>query len=111
MTQNEGLRFAPTLGRYIQALMRMYSENFLPEALDQALRLTNIFFRSLWREDGSYDGETFGRHLHSTTAMLCGIAMVGDCSTEMKILKHVKEFIETEAGKLAWSLAGALKTI
>ena len=28
MTQNEGLRFAPTLGRYIQALMRMYSENF-----------------------------------------------------------------------------------
>ena len=64
MTQNEGLRFAPTLGRYIQALMRMYSENFLPEALDQALRLTNIFFRSLWREDGSYDGETFGRHLH-----------------------------------------------
>ena len=114
MTQNEGLRFAPTLGRYIQALMRMYSENFLPEALDQALRLTNIFFRSLWREDGSYDGETFGRHLHSTTAMLCGIAMVGDCVRDMKILKHVKEFIETGGRQIGlefgWCLENDLRT-
>ena len=94
--------------------MRMYSENFLPEALDQALRLTNIFFRSLWREDGSYDGETFGRHLHSTTAMLCGIAMVGDCVRDMKILKHVKEFIETGGRQIGlefgWCLENDLRT-
>ena len=114
MTNGEGLRFATALGRYIEALMRLFHEVSLPEALDQALRLTDIFFRTLWRSDGEYDGETFGRHLHSTTAMLCGISMAGDCIKDQRMLESVKKFIEIGGQQIGldfgWCLENDLRT-
>ena len=90
----EVYRFSSTLGRYIGGLVRLYYVYPLEKALNQAIRLTDTAFRTVLLEDGAFDTDRFASHLHSTSSMISGIAMLGDLTGDMKILERVKAFME-----------------
>lgn len=91
---HEIFRFSSTMGRYIGALVRLYRVWPHPEILQQAIRLKDVCFKVHLREDGSFDGEDFAEHVHSTTSTISGIAMLGDLLKDNSILKRVKSFLE-----------------
>lgn len=91
---HEIFRFSSTMGRYIGALVRLYRIWPNSEVLEQAIRLKDTCFKVHLREDGSFDGETFAEHVHSTTSTLSGIAMLGDLLKDESILKRVKAFLD-----------------
>lgn len=111
----EHFRFASTVGRYIGALVKLYKVSGLQEALDQAIRLKDACFRFHLREDGSFDGERFAEHVHSTTSTLSGIAMLGDLLGDHSILERVKVFLDNGYYQIAlkdigWCTENKLRT-
>ncbi|MDC7289601.1 hypothetical protein NXH76_17510 [Blautia schinkii] len=103
-TEEEGFRFTGSLGRYIEALMRLCQEFEFPEALEQAWKLKDAFFRNALDENGNYDVKTFCSHTHSVTAAICGIAMLGDELRDYEILKRVDRFMTNGFYKIALDL-------
>lgn len=107
----EVYRFSSTLGRYIGALVRLYREWPLPEALSQAIRLTKTCFCVMLRQDGTFDADLFARHIHSTTSTISGVAMLGDLLHDSQILDRVRAFFENGFGQIAldfgWCLENA----
>jgi hypothetical protein len=103
----EEICFPFSLGRYIGALVRLYKVWPIPEALEQASRLTDVCLRKVL-VNGGYDSGIFGNHIHSTTAMLSGVAAYGDLIGNSGILTQVKLFFENSLCEIAldigWSL-------
>lgn len=108
---SEIYRFSSTLGRYIGALVRLYREWPLPQALSQAIRLTKTCFRVMLREDGGFDADLFAKHIHSTTSTISGVAMLGDLLHDRQILDRVRSFFENGFHEIAldfgWCLENA----
>lgn len=93
-TEAEGFRFTGSMARYIEALMRVCQEFEIPEALEQALKLQKTFFDTVLDEDGSFSADKFCAHIHSVTAAICGIAMLGDYLKDSAILDRVDKFMK-----------------
>ena len=64
------------------------------KALDQAIRLTDTALKNVLLDDGEFDRERFAEHLHSTSSMISGIAMLGSLIQNQEILCRVKKFME-----------------
>lgn len=93
-SEREIYRFSSTLGRYIGGLVRLYLSWPYQKALDQAIRLTNTALNVVLLPDGKFDTKRFAEHLHSTSSMISGIAMLGSLIGDMAILERVKIFME-----------------
>ena len=93
-SSREVYRFSSTLGRYIGGLVRLYLTWPYQKALDQAIRLTDTALRVVLLPDGEFDTDRFAEHLHSTSSMISGIAMLGSLIGDMEILERVKAFME-----------------
>lgn len=70
------LHFAESFGRYIGPLVKMYLATGLEEALLLAIKLKDTCFKYILKEDGHFDPELFGYHLHSTTSMISSAKVV-----------------------------------
>ena len=92
-TPEEGFRFTGSMARYIEALMRVCQEFEVPEALEQALRLKETFFNTVLDEEGNFAVEKFCAHIHSVTAAMCGLAMLGDYVKDTAVLDRVDKFM------------------
>lgn len=103
-TPEEKYRFTAGLGRYIESLMRLCQETYFPEALEQAIRLQETFFAVVLDETGSFDAKRFCTHIHSVTAAICGIAMLGDYLQNREILDRVDRFMKNGFYGLALDL-------
>lgn len=103
-TPEEGIRFTGGLGRYIESLMRLCMEQEIPEALEQALRLQKTFFALVLNENGDFQVEKFCSHIHSVTATMCGLAMLGDYVQDRSILERVDRFMTNGFYKIATDL-------
>lgn len=97
----ENYPFPLNFGRYIGPLVKLYKACGCEEALLQAIRLKDVCFRFLLKEDGSYDPEIFGYHTHSTTAMISSLAQLGEVLNDMEILARVKGFMENGLKEIA----------
>ena len=64
------------------------------KALEQAIRLTETAFRNVLLPDGEFDAGRFAKHIHSTSSMISGIAMLGSLTGDAGILNRVKTFME-----------------
>lgn len=93
-SEREVYRFSSTLGRYIGGLVRLYMVYPYDKALDQAIRLTDTALKNVLLDDGEFDRERFAEHLHSTSSMISGIAMLGSLIQNQEILCRVKKFME-----------------
>lgn len=105
----EDERFMTSLGRYIEALMRLYRVKAIPEALEQAVRLTDCCFRNILGSDGDFDGAIFGHHTHSTTAAINGMAMLGACMGDRAVLGRIQAFLENGLAKIALDFGWCLE--
>lgn len=110
----EGIKFTAGLGRYIEALMRLYSVCPLVEALEQAVLLQRIFFRTVLPPDGSFSPSRFCLHTHSVTASICGIALLGEATHDRGILDRIDRFMKNGfydiALDLGWSTENCART-
>lgn len=93
--------FPLNFGRYIGPLVKLYKACGCEEALWQAVRLKDVCFRFILKEDGSYNPEIFGYHTHSTTAMISSLAQLGEVLKDMEILLRVKCFMENGLKNIA----------
>ncbi|MDO4275938.1 MAG: hypothetical protein Q4D16_19900 [Eubacteriales bacterium] len=113
-TQEEGFRFTGSLGRYIEALMRLCQEFSVPEALEQALRLQETFFRTVLDDTGEFNAHRFCSHIHSVTAAICGITMLGDYVQDYEILNRADRFMQKGfydiAVDMGWSTENDART-
>ncbi len=103
-TPEEKYRFTAGPGRYIESLVRLCQETYFPEALEQAIRLGRTFFSVVLDETGSFDVTRFCAHIHSVTATICGIAMLGDYLQNREILDRVDRFMKNGFYGLALDL-------
>ncbi len=110
-SKEEVYRFSSTLGRYIGGLVRLYQVYPIEKALDQALRLTETAFRVVLYEDGEFDTIRFAEHLHSTSSMISGIAMLGSMLNDMHILSRIKKFLERGYYQVALDFGWCLENI
>ena len=108
-SEEEIYRFSSTLGRYIGGLVRLYQAFPLGKALDQAIRLTQTAFRTVFGEDGSFSAEKFARHFHSTSSMVSGIAMLGTLTGDHAILERVRRFMENGYYEMALDFGWCLE--
>ena len=88
------LHFAECFGRYIGPLVKMYRAAELTPALELALKLKDTCFRYILKEDGHFDAELFGTHLHSATSMISSLALLGETVGDGDILGRVRAFME-----------------
>lgn len=105
----EVYRFSSTLGRYIGGLVRLYRVYPLEKALNQAIKLADTAFRTVLFEDGEFDTKRFAEHIHSTSSMISGIAMLGDLIEDRSILERVLQFMENGYYKIALDFGWCLE--
>lgn len=108
-TPEESYRFTAGPGRYIESLMRLCQELSMPEALAQAVKLQETFFKIALDETGSFCVDRFCAHIHSVTATLCGIAMLGDYLQDREILDRVDRFMKNGFYEIAMDLGWSME--
>ena len=108
-SEQEVYRFTSTLGRYIGGLVRLYRVFPLGKALHQAIRLTETAFKVVLLEDGEFETGRFAEHLHSTSSMISGIAMLGDLIEDCSVMERVRQFMENGYYKIALDFGWCLE--
>ena len=108
-SEREVYRFSSTLGRYIGGLVRLYMVYPYDKALDQAIRLTDTALKNVLLDDGEFDRERFAEHLHSTSSMISGIAMLGSLIQNQEVLCRVKKFMENGYYQIATDFGWCLE--
>ena len=81
------------LGRAIGPLVKLYRATGLESALELALVLKEKALE-FFKEDGGYDGESFGTHTHSTTCVMSSLAQLADLTGDGRLLERVRAFYD-----------------
>ena len=109
-TPQEGLLFPVHFGRYIGPLVKFWRASGEPEALEQAIRLKDTCFAHVLSEYGNYDVTRFGRHTHSTTAMISSLAQLGDVTHDPAVFARIDAFFRKGLRNIAlpfgWCIEG-----
>ena len=107
---SEGIIFPVNFGRYIGPLVKFWKASGEPEALSQAIKLSEVCFEHILLDDYDYDSVRFGGHTHSTTAMMSSLAQLGDATSSNEILDRVDRFFNCGLKRIAlpfgWCIEG-----
>ena len=99
------------VGRCIGPLVKYYRVTGSGPALELASALKEKLVSEVYLEDGSYDMERFGGHVHSTTCVMSSLAQLADLTGDGPLLARVKAFFDNGLRELrdevGWSIEGA----
>lgn len=107
---NDGT-FITREGRVIGPLVKYYRATGYGPALELALAMKEKAIGEFFREDGSYDPQTFGNHTHSTTCVMSSLAQLADLMHDASLLDLVRSFYDHGLWKirdeLGWVIENA----
>jgi len=91
---DNGLFFTATVGRYANALVKLYRSSGLQCALDQAIRIKETGLKHALPANGNYIFDYMGDHVHSTTSTVAAMAQLGSLTNDKALLDWVEVFME-----------------
>ena len=91
---HQGRTFINGLARAIGPLVKYYRATGYGPALELAIVLKDKATSEFFLADGSYDGQRFGSHTHSTTCVLSSLAQLADLTSDSVLMSRVKAFYD-----------------
>ena len=114
LKREHGLRFnrmpvfLQGVARAIGPLVKYYRATGYGPALELAVALKEKAIRDVFKEDGAYDPETFGIHIHSVTCVMSSLAQLADLTGDSVLMNRVKAFYDnglwTVRDQTGWSI-------
>ena len=82
------------LGRSVGPLVKFYRSTGYAPSLELALRLKDKMLQDCFWDDGCFDGDRFGHHVHSITSSMSSLAQLADLLQDSALLDRVKTFYD-----------------
>ena len=115
LTFSKNPTFISGLARAIGPLVKYYRATEYAPALDLAVMLKEKAVSEFYKDDGAYDSELFGEHVHSATCVMSSLAQLADLTSDSHLMGRVKAFYDnglwelrdelgwsTESTRLGW---------
>ena len=100
--------FIRGVARAIGPLVKYYRATGYGRALELAVVLKQKAITEAFTEDGSYDRDIFGTHVHSTTSVMSSLAQLADLTGDSPLMDRVKAFYDNGLWEmrdlLGWSI-------
>ena len=101
-------RFIGGVARAIGPLVKYYRATGHDPALELAIVLKEKAIDEYFAEDGGYDVEVFGGHVHSTTCTMSSLAQLAHLTSDSGLMSRVKAFYDIGLwelrDELGWSI-------
>lgn len=100
LEHEHGLIFKPMpvfiqgVGRAIGPLVKYYRATRYGPALELAIALKEKAIHEVFKEEGAYNPETFGTHVHSVTCVMSSLAQLADLMSDSVLMNLVKTFYD-----------------
>ncbi len=98
--------------RLIGPLVKYYRATGNGSALELALALKQKAVDEFFRDDGGYDPEIFGSHVHSTTSVMSSLAQLADLMGDATLMNRVRAFydngLQQVRDPLGWSIESSI---
>ena len=102
--------FIGGLARSIGPLVKYYRATGYGPALELTVVLKEKAIREFFTEDGAYDIDKFGAHIHSVTCTMSSLAQLADLTSDSTLMDRVKTFYDNGLwvlrDGLGWSIEG-----
>ena len=99
------------IARAIGPLVKYYRVTGYGPALELATVLKEKAVAECFKEDGAYDRDIFGRHVHSTTCVMSSLAQLADLTSDSNLMNRVRAFYDNGLwylrDEIGWSTEGA----
>ena len=108
LTFQKSRTFISGVARAIGPLVKYYRTTGYGPALDLAVMLKEKAIGEFYDDDGAYDRQRFGDHVHSTTCVMSSLAQLADLTSDSTLMQRVKAFYDNGLwemrDELGWSV-------
>ena len=98
--------------RLIGPLVKYYRATGYGPALDLALVLSDKAIGEFFLENGEYDPNIFGSHVHSATCVMSSLAQLADLTRDASLMQRVRAFYDNGLwgvrDELGWSIESSI---
>jgi len=102
ITMSNGSKtFITGLARAIGPLVKYYRATRYGPALELAVMLKEKVIGGFFKEDGAYDRDLFGSHVHSTTCVMSSLAQLADLTSDSPLMYRVRAFYDNGLRELS----------